>query len=157
MAEKTRNDGEEKLVLGEEKASGGGTTEKLPGPSPGTDINFPVIMKAGIILIVVAIVAHIAMWGMFKFFDAREKKQDPQLSPVTSDAKQVPPAPRLQITPMKELKEIQGVDEFYLKNYGWVDEKTGVVRIPIEDAKKLLLERYANTNKAMKDNQNVSK
>jgi len=53
----------------------------------------------------------------------------------------VPPEPRLQTTPREDLRELRAREEEILGSYGWVDKTTGVVRIPIDEAMKLTLQR----------------
>jgi hypothetical protein len=45
------------------------------------------------------------------------------------------------------MKELRKSWDEQLKNYGWVDEASGVARIPIDEAKKLLLQRGLGTRK----------
>ena len=51
------------------------------------------------------------------------------------------PPPRLEILRSEALLEVRGREELLLNTYGWVDQKAGVVRIPIERAIDLLVER----------------
>lgn len=51
------------------------------------------------------------------------------------------PAPRLEISRSEELQAVRGREELLVKSYGWVDRKAGVVRIPVERAIDLLVER----------------
>ncbi len=51
------------------------------------------------------------------------------------------PGPRLQISPRADLKEFRARDEARLHGYGWVNRNAGTVRIPIERAMDLLVER----------------
>jgi hypothetical protein len=53
----------------------------------------------------------------------------------------LPPEPRLQANPRQDLKELRDAEEARLKSYGWVDRNAGVVRIPIDEAMKLTLQR----------------
>lgn len=129
-------------VLAEEKVDNIRTKDVLPAPSPGSDINFGVIVKAGITLLVATVAISVLMWFMFQYFAAQAKSSDPQLSPMATDVKKLPPEPRLQISPVTDLKQTQGIDNAYLEIYGWVDETSGVVRIPIKEAKKLIVQRY---------------
>jgi hypothetical protein len=117
-------------------------------------------------LFVFAVVVHVAMWGLFKFFEHQAREYDRQNPPAPmarKDDERLPPEPRLQLAPgfkaegtdlsfkdtkNPELKIPQGemivVREKWareLNSYGWVDEQNGVVRLPIERAKKLLLEK----------------
>jgi hypothetical protein len=47
----------------------------------------------------------------------------------------------LQVNPTVALEEVRREEEAQLNSYGWVQREAGVVRIPIERAKELLLER----------------
>lgn len=143
-------------VLAEEKADGTQTKDILPPPSPGSDINFKVIVKAGIALVGITIAISVLMWFLFQYFAVQARRADPQLSPVTNDLKKIPPEPRLQISPVTDLKQTQGIDEAYLENYGWVDDKSGVVRIPIDEAKKLIVQRYKTGSVEPKTKQNAN-
>jgi hypothetical protein len=51
------------------------------------------------------------------------------------------PEPRLQISSRADLKQFQARDEARLHSYGWVDRKAGTVRIPVDRAIELLLQR----------------
>ena len=51
------------------------------------------------------------------------------------------PNPRLEEDERGQLNEIRTDEEKNLYSYGWVDEKAGTVRIPIERAMDLLVER----------------
>jgi hypothetical protein len=53
----------------------------------------------------------------------------------------VPPEPRLQTNPREDLRQFREQEDAILNSYGWVDRPAGVVRIPIEDAMKLMLRR----------------
>ena len=95
-------------------------------------------------------------------FEGREKKAELESrpSPFAAERAKLPPEPRLQLAPnteeqidkkeppdlktqhpLEEMKQLRDSWERQLKTYGWVDEQAGVVRIPIDDAKKLLLLR----------------
>jgi hypothetical protein len=53
----------------------------------------------------------------------------------------LPPAPRLQVAPRADLDRLRAAENRRLESYGWVDRDRGVVRIPIEQAMKLVHER----------------
>ena len=95
-------------------------------------------------------------------FEGREKKAELESrpSPFAAERAKLPPEPRLQLAPnseeqidkkeppdlktqhpLEEMKELRKSWDNQLKSYGWVDEQAGVVRIPIDDAKELLLQR----------------
>lgn len=132
--------------------------EKLP-PVDRSGINTRAVLMFCAILIVTAIVAHIAVLYLFKAFDNHQKAKDPILSPLTPKQQQLPPEPRLQAAPNtldinKQLFDSKNVEtlkqnaEQQLKGYGWVDDKNGIVRIPIEDAMKMVVEKEKQSQTA---------
>ncbi len=91
-------------------------------------------------LIVAVVVVLLLMAWLFSYFAAREARRDVQPSPLAA-ARQLPPEPRLQVNPQRDLKAMRAEEDAVLKSYGWVDQKAGVVRIPIDRAMNLLLQR----------------
>jgi hypothetical protein len=45
------------------------------------------------------------------------------------------------VTPQQDLKAMRSEEDVLLHSYGWLDQRAGIVRIPIERAMKLLAER----------------
>lgn len=58
-----------------------------------------------------------------------------------SGTRQLPDAPLLQVEPPKELAEHRANEDAVLYSYGWIDKSAGTVRIPVERAIDLLVER----------------
>jgi hypothetical protein len=52
-----------------------------------------------------------------------------------------PPDPNVQADPDRDLREYIAVNQDELHSYGWVDQQREVVRIPIERAMELIIER----------------
>ena len=75
------------------------------------------------------------------------RRADPELSPLATSPRP-PPPPRLQNTPIRDFAEYQRDQQAQLDSYGWVDAKQGIVRIPIEKAMDLALERGLPAPKA---------
>ena len=90
-------------------------------------------------LALLILVGMLASWVAFKYF-VRVQKLGPLASPF-ENARELPPAPRLQVTPAEALKAYQAEENAKLTSYGWVDRNAGVVRIPIDRAVELSLER----------------
>jgi hypothetical protein len=67
----------------------------------------------------------------------------------TSSPTTVAPAPRLQPDPARELAEMRAQEDALLHSYGWVDRSAGVVRIPIERAMQLTLDRGLPVRKSV--------
>jgi hypothetical protein len=49
--------------------------------------------------------------------------------------------PHLQLAPPEDLKNFRAREETELNTYGWIDRRSGVVRIPVARAMDLVLER----------------
>jgi hypothetical protein len=77
--------------------------------------------------------------AVFHFF-VRHQPLGPPASPF-EDVRTVPPEPRLQTTAPLDLKGYRADQEKILEGYGWVDSQAGVVRIPVDRAMDLLLQK----------------
>jgi hypothetical protein len=106
-----------------------------------TDISIRGVLWFVVILAVTVIVVQVAMAGLMKVFEHYEAANDSFVSPQAIPAGTLPPDPRLQTTPWDDLKGFRAAEELTLHTYGWVDQKGGVVRLPIDKAKALLLQR----------------
>ena len=49
-----------------------------------------------------------------------------------------PPAPPLQTSPTRDMQEMLHAENARLQSYGWIDHASGIARIPIDRAMKLL-------------------
>ena len=58
-----------------------------------------------------------------------------------------PSVPRLQIDEQGDLKAMREAEEDQLATYGWIDRRAGIVRIPIDRAMALLVERGLATER----------
>jgi len=110
-----------------------------------SDINVRGIIWFVVVLAGIVLAVDIAMWGMFKVLNHMEAANDPVVSPLarpSRGASEPPPGPNaLQTAPWVDLKEFRAGQEARLHGFGWVDESSGVARIPIDKAKELLLKK----------------
>ena len=105
------------------------------------DVNIRAIIWFVVVLSVTAAAIQLSMYGLFVLLDKVEKQNDVVASQLAPSGVEGPPEPHLQTTPWTDLKLLRGEETQYLHGYGWVDQKAGVARIPIEKAKALLLQR----------------
>jgi len=69
----------------------------------------------------------------------------------------MPPEPRLQVTAPRDLKTYRDDQEKILQGYSWVDSQAGLVRIPIDRAMNLMLQKgYPVRGAASKANPQVA-
>jgi hypothetical protein len=107
-------------------------------------------------IVVVTTLCLFGLRGVFAFLDHREKALQPAVNPlitnVPADTRRIPgdsdkylkkafPDPRLEKDESENFNADRLKEEQALDSYGWVDEKTGTVRIPIDRAMDLLVQR----------------
>ena len=107
-----------------------------------SDVDFRAIITFGGGLLAVAIFVYVLIFGIFRFFDSREGVKVAAEYPLAAgQGHREPPEPRLQIDPRQDMADLRAKEDDLLGSYGWVDKNAGVVRIPIDAAMKLTLER----------------
>ena len=116
-----------------------------PADSPGhaaRDVTFRPIVWAGAgMVVVVALVFVLVRWTLVTDL-AHDAAQSPPANPLTSTyGRQLPPEPRLQTHPIRDLRDLRAAEDAMLNSYGWVDRQAGSVRIPIARAMELLATR----------------
>jgi len=73
-----------------------------------------------------------------KYF-VHEMPLGPGAAPFVS-GRELPPGPRLQVHPHMELRDYCAEQQRQVTTYGWVDQRAGIVRIPIDRAMDALLD-----------------
>ncbi|TAK18354.1 MAG: hypothetical protein EPO35_01520 [Acidobacteria bacterium] len=104
-------------------------------------INYRGIVVFMVILTVTTLVCEGIVVGLFKYFDAQAVATTAARAPLAVPAGTMPPPPNLVTDEPGTLKKFQATEEETLHTYGWMDKNAGVVRLPIDRAKELLLER----------------
>jgi hypothetical protein len=107
-----------------------------------TDATVGLIVKFMLWLAVSAVIIHIGLALLFQFFvTQREVRTEPRFPLAAQGEAPLPPEPRLQQFPRADILSFRLGEETMLQNYGWVDKAAGTVRIPIQEAMRLVLER----------------
>jgi len=106
-------------------------------------------------LAIAGILVHFALWGLYEYLDYYNRTHQPPANPlvesraetreVSPQESQKFPEPRLEKNERLEINDFRLKEEQTLNTYGWVDQKAGVVRIPIERAMQLIAERGLST------------
>jgi hypothetical protein len=112
------------------------------GPPEGyehSDADVRSLLKFGFSLFVILVLVFFAMKWMFHYF-AESQQLGPPASPF-ENARVLPPQPRLQVQPQLDLKSYCEAQVRQLNTYGWVDPHNEVVRIPVDRAMDLILQR----------------
>lgn len=123
-------------------------------------------------LAVAGVIITFAVTGFFHYLQQRNEAEQAPISPLVTNApkdtrrlstdyrdylKQNFPSPQLEIDERTQLDQIRLKEEETLATYGWVDQKAGIVRIPIERAMDLIAQRGLPTRSQESTGQNESK
>jgi hypothetical protein len=119
-------------------------------PSPHTgpaqrydaELDLKSIIGFGVVLVLVTLVVLALMWGMGIVFKEAEQAKDHPPSPMAEALiDPIPPGPRLQSTPPRDMDELRAEDREALTTYGFVDKAGGVAHIPIDRAMSIIVEK----------------
>jgi hypothetical protein len=107
-----------------------------------SDVDIRAIFGFGIALAALAVAIHVLVWLLFLYFTTRAAANLGTEHPLAAGQElRLPPEPRLQVTPRQDLQELRARDDEILNSYQWVDRTAGIVRIPIDEAMKLTVQR----------------
>jgi len=110
-------------------------------PTEADGVSYRGIVWFVAILVGTTLVCQILMWGMFVLFDRQVARADTGRSPMAAPMGQPAPAPNLLTDERGNLQDFRTNEDRTLTTYGWIDKNAGTVRIPIDRAKELLLQR----------------
>jgi hypothetical protein len=102
-------------------------------------------------LVLVCVVVYLIVFGMYRFLDRYDTAHQPPLSPmatpqadtraVTHENAEKFPQPRLEENERTQLRSFIEDQDRKLATYDWVDKDRGTVRIPIDRAMELIVQR----------------
>ena len=107
----------------------------------GDGINYRGIVVFMVILAVTTFICEGIVVGMFKYFDKSAIASSPARAVMSAPAGTMPPPPNLLLDEPLNLKNFHEREADVLETYAWQDKNAGVVRLPIDRAKELILER----------------
>ena len=121
-----------------------------------SDVNVRALLWAVAIFVSFGAVTHGLLYAQFQFYRGlfRGKTNAPLTSVLRPPDASVPPLPRLQpfktgstapnvSTPVTDMEEMRATEQQALHTPGWVDKQKGIVRVPIDVAKQLTVQRVA--------------
>ena len=116
-------------------------------------IDFGAILQVGAGLAAMTIASFVLSWGVFVLLARQtDAGSGARAYPLAiGQENRLPPEPRLQSDPKQDLRDLRRADAEALNGYHWVDKNAGVVRIPIDAAMKLTIERGLPSRGGAKD------
>jgi hypothetical protein len=108
-----------------------------------TDIEPAIASRFAVWLGIAMILSAAIVYGTFWLFEGQTQvaNREAQLFPLAVGQVKEPPTPRLQTQPFKDVYQLKTGQLDRLHTYGWVDQSTGVVHIPIDEAMRIIGER----------------
>ncbi len=116
--------------------------DKSQGTTPAyetRDADVRVVFRFLVVLGLALTFTLVLCWGLFRYFSATEAEPNPA-SPF-AETRQLPSRPQLQVNPREDWLKFHAAQQQALESYAWEDREGGTVRVPIERAMDLLLEK----------------
>lgn len=114
------------------------------------DARIPPIVATAAGLAVGAALVIFLVYGIFQYL-AGHPVTTALPNPMATADQQFPPQPRIEEHPATEFQQLRQQEDSVLTTYGWADKKAGIVRIPVDRAIDLALERKFALPKAKKE------
>ena len=126
--------------------TGGQDADEAEALHEPNTVNIPAVVAFLVALAASVVVAVLLLRGLLNYFAARKAEEAPPRSPLATGVR-LPPEPRLQGapgsvgSPTADIRRFREQEDQMLDSYGWIDQQNGVIRIPIEQAKKMIEQR----------------
>jgi hypothetical protein len=103
------------------------------------DVNIKGLFQFAFWMAVVLFVTLVGMYFSFKAFKTASPMGATMSPMVMEGARMIPPGPLLQVQPHQELRDYCAAQQKEVNTYAWVDQQSGVVRVPVDRAEELVL------------------
>jgi hypothetical protein len=104
------------------------------------DVNVSSIKRFLLVAIVILALIHVGVWWLYQYFRNQDQRRNVRRTLVEVRSP-IPPEPRLQVNGQADFQEYLRKQQETLKSYGWVSRAEGKVRIPIDRAMELVIEK----------------
>lgn len=92
-------------------------------------------------LFVAGVAIFIVVAMLMNYFSAHEPPKTAGQANIPAPGVAEFPQPRLEVKPGASLAEFRAAEDADLNSYGWIDRNAGTLRIPIDRAMQIILER----------------
>lgn len=100
-----------------------------------------------LVMAFILVATSLFLIGVFKYFERAENPGAVVAEPFAT-TRPIPPPPRIQAYPGVDMQSYYESQQQILNSYGWIDRQSGVVRLPIDRAMELILQRGLPTRPA---------
>ncbi len=81
------------------------------------------------------------MFFFFSFLRHYKAEVSPPALPIAEHGNPLPPKPRLQESPARDLKALRAREDWEMNHYYWIDKGKGRVAMPIDQAMQIIAQR----------------
>jgi hypothetical protein len=113
------------------------------------DIRATPVLKFLVGIAVTSVVTCFLLLAFYRGMRSYVAARQPEPPHMRFEEDREAPAPRLQDRPDLDLQDVRAREDRILNTYGWVDKSRGIVRIPVDEAMKLVAEQGLGGPSAM--------
>ena len=117
-----------------------------------TDANVRTVLAFGAGILATVAFSALLMLGYIRFLEHQAVSRDPRLPPHAQTGG-TPRGPRLLTDEPANLRRFRQEEQGKLEGYGWMNQTQGIARVPIEAAKKLVVQHGLPTRAGAADDQ----
>ena len=122
-----------------------------PSAHEGADLHIRNVVRVAALLAITLVTSILILVLFFQHLESTYPGRTSEAEPVVQNS-QLPPIPRLQTNPLRDLQAVRAVEDSHLDRYAWIDRQHGVAQIPIERAMILWTQSYSVTQPASSTN-----
>ncbi len=107
-----------------------------------SDVHFKSVLLSGFGFLVIMVLGLLLSWGVYALFNRYTAAPGSHAETVTNpDLSKQPSGPNLQPDPHAALVAMRRSEDSVLTSYAWISRDSGIVRVPVDRAMKLLVKK----------------
>lgn len=115
-----------------------------PSAHEGADLHIRNVVRVAALLAATLVTSILILILFFRHMEKRYPNRSSEAAPVVTES-ELPPLPRLQTNPLRDLQAVRAVEDSHLDRYAWIDQGRGIAQIPIDRAMVLWTKNYPAT------------
>ena len=113
-----------------------------PSAREGADLHIRKVVSVACLLAGTLVVSILVLALFFQHMEKKYPNRTSEAAPQVPIS-ELPPVPRLQTNPLRDLQAVREMENTHLNRYAWIDHDHGIAQIPIDRAMILWTESYA--------------
>jgi hypothetical protein len=112
-----------------------------PSAHEGADLHIRNVVKVAALLGFILVLTILILTLFFQLMERSHPNRTSEAAPEVHES-DLPPLPRLQTNPLRDLRAVRAVEDSHLDRYAWIDREHGIAQIPIDRAMVLWTKNY---------------